>query len=477
MKVSLVYPGIIGKGFDSIGQGMDSGWISHGLAILAPCARRAGHEVNLIDLRALKGWDHFRQTVLERRPDVVAVTMMSVDYNAAVRCLQIVRKVDPAIVTMVGGPHPTILPQEVIDLECVDHVFMGESEETFPRALDALQRGEPIPRIVPGTHPDLDSLPFADHDLFIEEWRRQGYTVTSPEAPFVAELPPPFVTIIAGRGCIYNCSYCQPAERLLFGRQVRRRSVENVLAELRSLRERYAFNSFMFHDDCLTEDRDWVIAFCESYIKEGFTQPFFCQSRADIIVKNEDMVALMARAGLRGYFIGFESGSDRVLRFIHKGTRRWQNIRAAEICRRYGIAIWANYMLGIPTETKEEVLETISMLKKIDPDYYSPAFYTPHPGSDLYTYCMENDLSLIRNHDSYRRNPDEAKIKGIDYEWLAWAVKESQRRTLPNRLRRWAKANRARYERFLRSERKIEEIKEHLARHRYRREGATRTSS
>ena len=65
MKVSLVYPGIVGKGFDSIGQGMDSGWISHGLAILAACAREAGHEVNLIDLRALKSWEHFRQ-VLDR---------------------------------------------------------------------------------------------------------------------------------------------------------------------------------------------------------------------------------------------------------------------------------------------------------------------------------------------------------------------------------------------------------------------------
>jgi anaerobic magnesium-protoporphyrin IX monomethyl ester cyclase len=464
MKVSLIYPGIIGKGFDSIGQGMDSGWISHGLAILAPCARLAGHEVNLIDLRALKSWDHVRQTLAERQPDVIAVTMMSVDYNATIRCLEITREVDPGIVTMVGGPHPTILPQEVIDLPCVDHVFLGEAEETFPQALDALQRGETPPRIVPGTHPDLDAIPFADHDLFVEEWRRQGYVVTSPEAPFVPELPPPFVTLIAGRGCKYNCSYCQPAERMLFGRQVRRRSVDSVLAELHHLQNTYRFNSLMFHDDCLTEDREWVIEFCERYMAEGFTQPFFCQSRADILVKNEDMVALMAQAGLRGYFIGFESGSDRVLRFIRKGTTRAQNIQAAQICRRYGIAVWANYMLGLPTETRQEVLETISMLREIDPDYYSPAFYTPHPGSDLYDYCVEHDLSLIRNHDSYRRNPDEPKIKGVDYEWLAWAVRASQRRTLSHRLARRAKNIRVRYEHFQDSQDKTEKIIQHLRR-------------
>jgi len=436
MLVSLVYPGIGGKGFDSIGQGMDSGWIGHGLGILAPCARNAGHKVNLIDLRALKGWDSFRRVVAERKPDVAAISMMSVDYDPAMRCLEIIRDVNPRIVTMVGGPHPTIMPDELENSSLIDHIFLGEAEETFPDALSKLERGEVVPHIVPGTHPDLDSLPFVDHSLFIDEWRRQGYEITSPEAPFAEELPPPFVTIIAGRGCKYNCSYCQPAERMIFGRRVRRRSVENVLTELRALFDKYRFASFMFHDDCLTEDCDWVVRFCQAYVAAGFTQPFFCQSRADIIVKNEGVVALMARAGLRGYLIGFESGSNRVLRFIRKGTTRQQNIEAARICRKYGVSVWANYMLGIPTETKEEVMQTISMLKKIDPDYYSPAYYTPHPGSDLYTYCIDNNLSLVANHGGYRRNPGEAKIKGVDYEWLAWAVEESQKPTLVNRLRR-----------------------------------------
>ena len=436
MKVSLVYPGIAGKGFDSLGQGMDSGWISHGLAILAPCTRQTGAEVDLLDLRALRGWDHYHQELLARRPDVIGISMMSVDYNPAHRCLEVARQALPKAVTVLGGAHPTIMLDELKDDALVDHIFLGEAEITFPEFLVRQQRGEPSRHVIPSVHPDLDSIPFADHEFFLHEWRRWGYDLDSPEAPFAAELPPPFVTIVSGRGCMYNCSYCQPAERMIFGPKVRRRGVPSVMAELHNLQERYRFNSFMFHDDCLTEDSDWVMQFCEAYRAAGFTQPFFCQSRADIIVKNEGMVRMMRQAGLRGYLIGFESGSDRVLHFIRKGTTRQQNLEAARICKKHGISIWANYMLGLPTETKEEVLETISMLKQVDPDYYSPAFFTPHPGSDLYRYCMENDLSLIRSHDHYRRNPDGAKISGVDYEWLQWALGESQQRTASNRVKR-----------------------------------------
>ncbi len=429
MKVTLIYAGITGKGFDSTGQGMDSGWISHGLAILSTVVKEKGFDVDLIDLRALKGWDHFRQELSKRQSAVCGLTMMSVDYNPVMRCIDIVKEVDPAIVTVVGGPHPTLVTEEVLENEKIDYVVTHEGEIAFPRLLAAIEAGQPpAGRLIRGEAPDLDSLPFSDHDFFLNEWRRWGYDLDSPEAPFVPELPAPFVTIIAGRGCMYNCSFCQPAERIIFGRQVRRRSVPNVIAELKHLRQKYNFASFMFHDDTLIEDRKWVMDFCQAYRAEGFHQPFFCQGRSDIIVRHEDMVQLMIDAGLRGFFIGFESGSDRVLRFIRKGVTREQNLEAARICKKHGIAIWANYMLGLPTETKEEIMETISMLKEIDPDYYSPAFYTPHPGSDLYDYCEEHDLSLIKSHDSYRRNPDEIKIKGHDYGFLKWAVEESQRR-------------------------------------------------
>jgi radical SAM superfamily enzyme YgiQ (UPF0313 family) len=295
----------------------------------------------------------------------------------------------------------------------------------------------PSDRVLRGEPPDLDAISFADRELFLDEWKKWGYDLDSPEVPFVPELPSPFATVIAGRGCLYNCAFCKPGEDYLFGKRTRRRSVDNVVAELHELVEKYGLASFMFHDDCLTEDREWVIEFTDKYLAEGLDMPFFCQSRADILVRHEDMVARMAQAGLRGYFIGFESGNDRVLKFIRKGTTVEQNLEAARICRKYDIKIWANYMMGLPTETEEEVMDTVRLMKEIDPDYYSPAFFTPHPGTDLYDYAVQHDLSRITDYDSYRRNPTEPKIKGQDYEFLKWAMAESQRRKPINALNRW----------------------------------------
>lgn len=444
MRLTLVYPGIVGAGFASAGKGMDAGWISHGLCILGACARQAGHEVDLIDLRALRGWDHYREELRQRKPRVIGVTMMSVDYNPAVEAVNIAKEVDPTIVTVVGGPHPTLALDELLAVAAIDHIVTHEGENVFLELLRFLEAGERSERVIEGDRPDLDALPFADRDLFLDGWRKAGYTLDSPEVP-VADLPAPFVTVIAGRGCLYNCSFCQPAEKTLFGGKVRRRSVANVITELKYLRERYHFRSLLLHDDCLTEDRKWVMEFCESYRANGFSQPFFCQSRADIIVKNEEMVALMRSVGLSGFFIGFESGSDRMLKFMRKGTTVQQNLEAARVCRRHGIRVWANYMLGLPTETKEDIMATVRMLKEIDPDWYSPAFYTPHPGSDLYAFCLQNDLSLIKDHDSFRRNPTEVKIKGHDYQFLLQALNESQRRKPLNSLRRWANSTLRRY--------------------------------
>lgn len=412
MRVALIFPGIALTGFDSYGKVQDSTWIHHGLCMLSACARQDGHEVRLFDMRRMSGYDDLVQQLTSWRPDVVGITAMSIDFETAIRTARAI-KAQSDVPIVVGGPHATLATDAAASCEFFDYIVRGEGEVAFIDLLDDLQQGDTPQRITTGEHPVLEDLPWADREIF-----------GGPEESFPdPDLPGPLLTLLAGRGCIYNCRFCQPAEREIFGPRVQRRSVENVIGEIAAASDTGKVGTVMLHDDCLTESPEWVSHFCEEYRRLGLGAPFVCQSRADLLVENPEMVRAMAEAGLRMLIIGFESGNQRVLDFIGKGTTVEQNLAAATLAREHGVKVWANYMLGLPTETREELLDTVRMVKEIDPDVHSPAFYTPHPGSYLYDYCREHDL-LLRN-ESYDRTPRGRKVRGVNYRLVRWACDEA----------------------------------------------------
>jgi len=425
MKVVFVYPGISAIGFKSFGNpvlGYESSMIHHGLCSLSASLKPEGFKVELIDMRSLTGWEDFVLTLRKLEPDVVGITSLSVEYDIVRRALALTKGVAPSIATLVGGVHPTVATDEVAADPNVDHIITGEAEISVVGLLRALAAGRACERVMVGERlPDLDELPFADRELFDYQAELSN--------PFLADVfgfDPPFVTILTSRGCMYNCSFCQPSERLMFGRKVRRRTVSNVMSELEYLRDRYDFASLMIHDDSMTQEADWVEEFCDEYQGRGFHQPFWAQSRADFVCEHPQIVGLMAQAGLAGLSIGFESGSDRILRMLRKGVTVRQNYDAARICRKYGIKIFANYMFGVPTESKDEVMDTVRMIREIRPDHHSCSFFTPLPGSDLAAYCAQNNLCLPHSHGEYNRGRLTAKIRGVDYGFLLRAVDEAR---------------------------------------------------
>lgn len=425
MKIALLYPGIVLEGFAKDGVRPKTGWIHHGLCYISSALKEKGHEVSLIDLRQLSGWDELPNAVRVISPNVVGITVMSLDFDAAVKSAEIIKQIDSSIKIVVGGAHATLMEHELIDKPAIDYVFKGEAEITFPKIIEDIAQGVINEKVITGEIPDLDKIPFMDRSL---------YKVL--QVPMVPYLKMPFISTMAGRGCTYNCNFCQPAERKMFGKKVRRISPERLIEELEILRNSIGFNSFMLHDDCLLEDAKWVNRFLALYSQKRFKKPFICQGRADIIVRHPRLVKAMAKHGLELIGIGFESGSQRMLNFLRKGTTVEMNYKAARICNRYGVRIFANFMLGMPTETKEEVLMTVKMIKRIKPYVASPSFYTPSPGSDLYDYCVENDLSLITKHEDYLRSPEGAKIKGQDYEFLRTAAEETLKIPYSLKLRR-----------------------------------------
>ncbi len=411
MKIAFIHCGVNNDNGTFVPR-VDPNWIHHGISSISAYIKSKGYtDVSCINLCRLSHIDEFRALLdtTYRNTDVFAISMMSVDFEVAVDCIDIIKQLQPEAKIVVGGIHATLMTHEVEAVKNIDHIIVGEGEISFGDLLDNLSNNTHVDRLIRGIRPeDLDSLPPVDCDL-----------MGRLESAYMPIMPEPFVSIIAGRGCIYGCKFCQPSEKILFGSRVRRRSVDNVIAELKYLRDRYQFKSVMIHDDCLTEDKQWIKDFCAQYKKHGFDQPFIIQSRVDFICRNEDLVKQLADAGLRLVSIGFESGSQRILNFLSKGTTVEQNIKASEICHKYGIKIKGNFMLGTPSETNEEAQATLEMIKKIRPYRISVTFYTPLPGSYLHDYCVENNLSLLENHADYNRsNLRKAKIKGIDYDFL-----------------------------------------------------------
>ena len=422
MKILFVYPSISNAGFNEASGDILFSQLHPGLCYLSAACRHAGfNDISLIDLRIISGWDEFGRKVDGIKPDIACITLMSPDYNPAIRCIDIIKSRNTATKVIVGGYHPTIMPHEMTQNRSIDHIVTGEGEAALPELLKRLEAGLPAERVVKGALADMKNLPFMDRELF-----------DFLEMPFDFFLPLPFVTVLAGRGCSYNCYFCSPAGKLMHGYRIRRRSVDDVIKELSYLQETYGFRSLQFWDDCFTEDGKWIDEFRAAYTNAGFKQPFICQTRADIIAKNPDMIKRLKRAGLVMACIGFESGSDRILKFANKGATLKQNLAAAGVCKRLGIKIWAFNMFGFPTETKAEALDTVRMIKKIKPYRSSAAFFTPHPGSHFYDYCKKHDLSLIDDHDDFVRFPeiDKAKIKGVDYEFMRGAALKSKQLSL-----------------------------------------------
>jgi anaerobic magnesium-protoporphyrin IX monomethyl ester cyclase len=412
MKITFLMPAT-SEGFNTFNPD-NPNWINHGLAILSAYAKKEGHKTSLIDFRRLSGWEEYSKIIKIENPDILAITAMTVDYPSAVKAAEICRKMSQNSKIIVGGPHATLVPGDFEKIKEIDYIFIGESEESFPKFLLDLNKNKKLPRMIYGKSPqNLDKIPFLDRELF------------GPyEAPIHISFQKPFLTLIDTRGCMYNCSFCQPAERNLHGSKIRHRSVDNFLEEIGFLRDKYKIKSFLIHDDNFLQDPKLLNEFIEKYPKK-FNIPFACQGRADLIVKNEETLMRLSKIGLRLIMIGFESGSQRVLNLLRKGVTVKQNIQAARICKKYKILIWANYMVGIPTETKEEVIQTVKMIKQIKPDLYSPAILTPTPGTDLYKFCLENKTLLIKNYEDYARNSFAPKIKGLDYKFLSKSLEHS----------------------------------------------------
>lgn len=388
------------------GQGLDS-WHDHGSGMTFTAARNAGCDISFLDMKALFSDAELKERI--KGYDLIAFGMKSSYYPIGMKIVKFAKAQGSKV--MVGGYHATAAPNELLENFDIDYVFHGESELTFPQFLK-----NPLlfPREIFGEKPqNLDELPFIDRSIYREP------TENCAGWWYGGKLRR-MITVMAARGCPYKCAFCQPLEDNHFGKKLRRRSVNSIIAELAWLKKLYKPDCVMIHDDTFLIQPKWIEEFIDRYPEIGL--PFWASGRADGVCDHPDLVKKLVKVGWDLISVGFESGSQRILDKINKGTTVKQNLEAAKIIKSTGAKIYANYMIGLPWETKGDMQATVKMADTIKAEMPSWAYFTPYPGCGLSTECIDNNWSLL-TRETYDRCPSGFKVKNVDYSYVSQVVK------------------------------------------------------
>jgi anaerobic magnesium-protoporphyrin IX monomethyl ester cyclase len=407
-NILLVDPGYGKDGFGTWGKSHWSSVIHHGLCSLSGYLKSHGHTVSLLDIRMLRSYANFEEEYRKIKPEVVGITFRSADYHTVEHIIEHIRAVDHKVKIVLGGAHPTAAPEDAASMAGVDYVVVGEGEISFADLVERPETG--TTKIICGQHPDLDSLPFEDRDLY-----DMRTSMNLPNYPGL--LKPPLITMITCRGCAFTCKFCAPHAESTFGKKVRYQDVNRVIEEIESIDRKFGtIETIKFYNSDFPANRKWVYDFCSAYEKAGFKKRLMIQSRAASIARDPDLLPRLKSIGLKLVLFGFESGSQRILDSLSKGCSVEDNIKAGEICKKHGVVFGGSWMFGIPGETGSDLKESIQVAKIINANYNSVSYFTPLPGTYLGAMVKNQHLSLLKDWDElYSFSPDKPKIKGIDY--------------------------------------------------------------
>lgn len=361
-----------------------------GLLYIASDLERNGHSVRIFD------FDVEKRSLLDILNDIdmVGITSLTPQFPEVVKIATEVKKFDKNIKIVLGGPHATaVAPQIIQNFDVFDYVVRGEGEIIMSKLASGERQIQGVchkNNINNGMFfvEDLNALSFpARHLVNLKKYK---------ESPFFHRSDP-HTTFLSSRGCVFQCIYCDYATR----GPCRARSPENVLAELKLLHEE-GIRDLRILDECFTAYRKNAQIICELMIKEGLDFSWNCQTRADAL--DEKTIELMHKAGCYNIQIGVETGSERIMKLINKKLDYNIVRKAIRMAHSYGIRIYGFFMLGFPSETKEDMEKTIEFAKSTDFDMVTFSIVTPYPATKLWEDAglkSELDLDFLKGLDFY----------------------------------------------------------------------------
>ena len=349
-----------------------------GIGFLISVLRDAGHKVFFID-NYLQPNNFLETDYLQRyQIDYVGIYANTICFRDTLRMLyklehlRKMRRWNGKII--IGGPHTTVACHTIPDF--VDYIVQGEGEQAIVDIVNGnvTQRIVSYPRIE-----NLDVLPMPAWDYFAKlpynwsmPWFNQG----------------PVFTMNTSRGCPFNCTFC--SVQSIWGRKYTYFSAERIVADIQYLIETYGIKGIYFREDNFTLNRERLKRFCALLIEKNLHIQWACESRVSTL--DREILELMVRAGLCGFYFGVESGSQRILDMLQKGIKVQQIKDAFKLCHEFNVKAAASVIVGVPDEKESDLCQTNDLLRQINPTVVWPNVFVGIPDSKLYRFALNNRL-------------------------------------------------------------------------------------
>jgi len=378
-----------------------------GLAYIGAALEKAGYKVEILDAVALnwrnpiringmlhfgQKWTNISKSIEQRKPDVVGIScLFSSQSHNAHKVAELVKTYDNEVPVIMGGAHPSTLPQRVLEDQNVDYVIVGEGEATMLEFLDKWSKRAPLNGIEGIAYKaskeiklkprrefikNLDSLPFpARHLLPMEEY------FDAMKSHLVTLMRKRFTSMITSRGCPFNCIFC--SIHTIWGHKWRARSPENVLLEIEYLVKKFGVREVHFEDDNLTLDRKRIGKICDMIIESKLDIRWATPNGVAIWTLNKHLLKKMKKSGCYKLCFGIESGDVNTLKFIGKPVNL---IHARKVIRWANeVGIWTDgfFVIGFPYEPLESIYKSLKFAVESDLDFASFFIATPYPGTTL----------------------------------------------------------------------------------------------
>src|SRR5690349_2542622 len=309
-----------------------------------------------------------------------------------IRLAQRIKDVNPKIKIAFVGPHVTVLPEQSLrDGSAIDFVVRKE----FDYATKEFAEGKPLDQILGASYrkngsvvhnadrpqlQDLDALPHVT-DIYQRDLDVRRYNV-----PFLLH---PYVSLYTTRGCPAQCTFCLWPQTTS-GHAWRKRSTDDVALEMAKAKEYWPYvKEFFFDDDTFNIQKARTVELCAKLKPLRLT--WSCTSR---VTTDYDTLKAMKEAGCRLLIVGYESGDPQILKNIKKGATVERARQFTKDCRKLGLVIHGDFILGLPGETRETIQNTIAFAKELDVETIQVSVAHAYPGTELFDFAVKNDYMV-----------------------------------------------------------------------------------